>query len=229
MTTQLPIHIGLRFFGEMTASVSHEIKNRMAVINEQAGLLEDFLGMAERGRPLDPDRLKRLAKNVKTQISMADDIIRTMNRFAHSADALWLDADVAEIPLLSAALARRLARSRNIALDAPPPEGPARAETSPFLLMNLIWSCLDGLMAAGLRETEIAIRTEAGPESVRVLLHADAAPETWRELLERDPTASLLAALGAEATVPAEAGSPLTLSLPKKRADFNAAIGASAA
>ena len=227
--TQLPIHIGLRFFGEMTASVSHEIKNRMAVINEQAGLLEDFLGMAERGKPLDPDRLKRLAENVKTQISMADDIIRTMNRFAHSADALWLDADVAAIPPLSAALARRLARGRNITLDAPPPEAPARAETSPFLVMNLIWSCLDGLMAAGLRETEIAIRTEATPEAVRLLLTADAAPETWRTLLDKNPTASLLAALGAEAAVPTEAGRPFTLSLPKKRAESSTTAGASAA
>lgn len=229
MTTQLPIHIGLRFFGEMTASVSHEVKNRMAVINEQAGLLEDLLAMAARGKPLDPDRLKRLAENVKNQVAMADGVIRNMNRFAHSVDALWHDADVAEIPPLSAALAQRQARAKNITLEAPPPKAPARAETSPFLVMNLIWSCLDGLMSAGLRETEIAIRTEAEPESVRVLLNADAAPETWRELLERDPTASLLAALGAEATVPAEAGSPLALALPKKRADFNAATGASAA
>ena len=28
----------LKFFGTVNASISHEIKNRMAVINEQAGL-----------------------------------------------------------------------------------------------------------------------------------------------------------------------------------------------
>lgn len=222
--TQPPIHIGLRFFGETTASISHEIKNRMAVINEQAGLLEDFLGMAARGeKPLDPDRLKRLAENVATQVSLTDGVIRNMNRFARSVDPLWRDADVAEIPPLSAALAQRLAGTRNITLDVPAPQGPARAETSPFLLMNLIWSCLDGLMAAGLRETEIAIRTETTPDTVRLLLTADAAPETWRALMDREPIAPLLAALGAEAEVPAEAGGPLALLLPKKRAESTAA------
>jgi hypothetical protein len=32
---------GLQFFGKMTASISHEIKNVLAIINENAGLLED--------------------------------------------------------------------------------------------------------------------------------------------------------------------------------------------
>ena len=33
---------GLQFFGKMTASISHEIKNVLAIINENAGLLEDL-------------------------------------------------------------------------------------------------------------------------------------------------------------------------------------------
>jgi hypothetical protein len=33
---------GLQFFGKISASVSHEIKNVLAVIGENAGLLEDL-------------------------------------------------------------------------------------------------------------------------------------------------------------------------------------------
>ena len=40
---------GLQFFGKMTASISHEIKNVLAIINENAGLLEDLALMADRG------------------------------------------------------------------------------------------------------------------------------------------------------------------------------------
>ena len=32
---------GFQFFGKMSASISHEIKNALAIINENAGLLED--------------------------------------------------------------------------------------------------------------------------------------------------------------------------------------------
>jgi hypothetical protein len=84
-------------------------------------------------------------------------------------------------------------------------------------------------MAAGLRETGIAIRTEAADEAVHILLTAGAGAETWRGLMEKEPTAPLLAALGAEAQVPAGAGLPLILSLPKKRAEFTAAADAPAA
>ena len=41
--------MGLQFFGRMSASISHEIKNVLAIINENAGLLEDFSLMADRG------------------------------------------------------------------------------------------------------------------------------------------------------------------------------------
>ncbi len=49
---------GLQFFGEMSASISHEIKNVLAIVNENAGLLEDLTLMADRGKPIDPARLK---------------------------------------------------------------------------------------------------------------------------------------------------------------------------
>ena len=57
---------GLSFFGAMTASISHEIKNRMAVINEQAGLLEDLVLMSKKGKALEAERLLQLAGKVKT-------------------------------------------------------------------------------------------------------------------------------------------------------------------
>ena len=40
---------GLAFFGEITASVSHEINNAISIINEYSGLLEDLTYTAERG------------------------------------------------------------------------------------------------------------------------------------------------------------------------------------
>lgn len=50
---------GIQFFGKMSASISHEIKNVLAVINENAGLLEDICFMADRGKPIDTPRLKK--------------------------------------------------------------------------------------------------------------------------------------------------------------------------
>ena len=76
----------LHYFGMVSASVSHELKNVLAILNENAGLLQDFAAMAEQGLPLDPDRIRRLAATMLGQIDRGDAIINRMNRFAHSAD-----------------------------------------------------------------------------------------------------------------------------------------------
>ncbi|MBW2430934.1 MAG: sensor histidine kinase, partial [Deltaproteobacteria bacterium] len=48
---------GLQFFSQISASISHEIKNVLAIINENAGLMEDFTLMEDRGIPIDAARL----------------------------------------------------------------------------------------------------------------------------------------------------------------------------
>ncbi len=133
---------GLQFFGAMTASVSHEIKNRIAIINEQAGLLTDLVQMAENGRALDPQRLERLAAAVKTQVSLTDGIIKNMNQFAHSIDHIRKNLDLKEILNLVVMLFKRNANGSGLRLELRSPQAPVIVETSPFLLMNLIWLCL---------------------------------------------------------------------------------------
>ena len=75
---------GLQFFGRISASISHELKNVLAIVKEKAGLLEDLTLMADRGQPIDPARLKKKAETVKKQIGRPDEILKNMNRFAHS-------------------------------------------------------------------------------------------------------------------------------------------------
>ena len=50
----------LAFFGMISAGMSHEMRNVLSIIGEYAGLLDDFLVAAERGAPLDSDKLRRL-------------------------------------------------------------------------------------------------------------------------------------------------------------------------
>lgn len=144
--TNLAHETGLRFFGAMTASISHELKNCLAIINEQAGLLKDMVRQAERGRELDQARLGRLAESVKGQIARSDAIIRSMNRFAHSVDALWQPANLGDLVPLAATLFRRMAERRNIQIQTELPEQDLTVSTSPFFLLGMIWLCLDRVM-----------------------------------------------------------------------------------
>jgi signal transduction histidine kinase len=138
----------LQFFGKVSASISHEIKNVLAIINENAGLLDDFTFMADRGKPIDPERLKAMADAVKKQIRRADDIIKNMNRFAHSTDHTVSTVDLNETIELFIALTARFAAMKSVQVDLRLPENSAKFQTAPFFLMNLLWMCLDFSMSA---------------------------------------------------------------------------------
>jgi signal transduction histidine kinase len=156
---------GLQFFGKMTASVSHEIKNVLAIINENAGLLEDFALMAEGGAAIEPQRLKTLSHAVMKQVERADTIVKILNRFAHSTDASLQTVDLNDLMQLLAALSNRFAAMRSITLNLKPNQSATAVRTAPFLLMNLLWLCLDFAfdMAGDGQVVELATRkTEAG-------------------------------------------------------------------
>jgi len=135
----------LQFFGKISASASHEIKNVFAVINEAAGLIEDLTLMTEKGMPIEPDRFKRVAKSIQGQIQRGDGIIKNMNAFAHSMDEGTLEIDLEETLGLTVALSTRMADMKQIGLELGECE-PATARLCPFDLMRL----LHGVIAAAL-------------------------------------------------------------------------------
>lgn len=134
---------GFQFFGKMSASISHEIKNALAIINESAGLLEDFSLLADTGRPIDPERLKGLAQSVLKQVQRADGLVKKMNRFAHSADDEIRIFDVGEALELVVSLVQRLAAMREARVDLVMPDHPVMGVANLFLLENIIWLCLE--------------------------------------------------------------------------------------
>jgi len=138
---------GLGFFSKMSASISHEIKNYLAIINEKAGLSNDLLLMADKGRPLDQEMIKDLAQSIVQQVKRADQVVKNMNRLAHSIDEPLCDLDLNETVELLVALCHRFAASKRISLEMSLPAGSVRVESSPFFLMYMIFHYLDRAMS----------------------------------------------------------------------------------
>ncbi|MDP3479263.1 MAG: hypothetical protein Q8R88_05790 [Desulfoprunum sp.] len=134
---------GLRFFGKVSASIAHELKNVLAIINENAGLLEDLSFAAQRGSAIDPERLNRACRQFTKQINRADGIMKNMSRFAHSVDHFASQVDLHELAGLVANLAGRLAAMKKLAIEVEQPNAPVVFSGNPFLLQNLIWLCLE--------------------------------------------------------------------------------------
>lgn len=159
---------GLRFFGEISSSISHEVKNSLAIINENAGLLEDLTTMAEKGGTLDSERLKTLAVKIKTQIQRINDIIHRMNRFASSADESLKKVELNDIVEFVIALSERFAFIRGVTLNHKQSESSEKVISNPFLLENLIWCCLEIAMDAAGDNKTVTILSESTEKGGRV-------------------------------------------------------------
>ncbi|MBW1708415.1 MAG: histidine kinase [Deltaproteobacteria bacterium] len=198
---------GFQFFGEMSASISHEIKNALATINETAGLLEDLTLLLEKGKPLEPERFKILAGRIMKQVQRADTIVKNMNRFAHSTDEPVKDVELGETLELMLTLSERFASMRGVKLEPKSPLGPIAITTIPFFLNHLLWLCVDFAMnAAGQGKTVglLTEETENGPQIRFTRLEGLVGVRTDEFPTQREKT--LLDALKAELKVNTEAG-----------------------
>jgi signal transduction histidine kinase len=129
---------GLQFFGRMSASISHELKNALAIIKENAGLLSDYIHMMGKGMPVGPERFEKIAGRIESQTLRADAIIKNLNQFAHSVDVPAKSVDLNEILELLVALHRRPAAMRQVELGPRPAQSPVVVTTHPFMLLNLL-------------------------------------------------------------------------------------------
>lgn len=114
--------ICVQVFAKISASISHEIKNTLSIINENAGLLDDFAHMAEEGAGVPVERVRAATMTIAKQVDRSNIIMKNLNRFAHSADNYIAHGNLEETLALIDALTSRQAAMKNIAttLQCPP-------------------------------------------------------------------------------------------------------------
>ena len=170
--------IGLAFFGRVSASISHEIKNSLAIINENAGLLEDLTHLAEKGLPLSADRLQRLSKTIKRQVDRADGIVQKMNRFSHTTDKSVQPVNLYETAVFVTDVCDRFISIQNITVNIVPPATPVIVSTGLFYLEHLIWACMDFMMRVAKNGNTITLTFEKQTHGAQIRLSGSGSMET---------------------------------------------------
>lgn len=132
---------GLKFFGEVNASISHELKNILAIISETAGFLDDLTDLAKQGKDLKLSLLEDCSKSIGEDVQRGFTTIKQMNRFAHSVDAPIKEIDLLEALELTVQLSGFLSFASNVQIDNKDKK-PKSILTCPFLLQNLIYQIL---------------------------------------------------------------------------------------
>jgi C4-dicarboxylate-specific signal transduction histidine kinase len=161
----------LAFFGAVTASLSHEINNVVAIVGQLAGLLDDLLYAAQQGRPLNEEKLKEISVKLSSQVDKGKTIIKRLNRFAHSVDEPLKQVDLKELLQLISVIAERFAFLREVKLKADFDGMDSIAvATNPFSLLQAVFFVIQLLLSVAGKNDSISIGMKPEKDGVKILL-----------------------------------------------------------
>ncbi len=134
---------GLKYFGKVNASISHELKNILAIISETAGYLNDLTDLAKQGKDLKLSLLEDCSESIAEDVQRGFTTIKQMNRFAHSVDVPIKEIDLLETLELTVQLSGFLSFASNVQINNDDKDKEAKSIlTCPFFLQNLIYQIL---------------------------------------------------------------------------------------
>ena len=175
------------FMGKVAASLSHEIKNTLAIINESAGLMGDLL---RKDAPEDwpsYSRFNDLLASIEEQVQRSADIVKRLNQFAHSMDKSLADLDLNETVRKTVILAKRFATLRRVNLETQLASKPLHLQSDPFRLLYVIFGFIERAINCSPREAEVSVKTEQSGEMLQVMV-------TDRGTVEVDSIRALISA-----------------------------------
>lgn len=136
----------VRFMGRITAGMTHEIRNVLAIMRESAGLMEDIMALPESKCLPHRERLSRALGVIQQQVERAVELVGRLNRFAHSMDEAWAEVELGELLEQVTGLLARQARNKKVELRPKTQGERIRIKTDPFALGMLVCVCIEHCM-----------------------------------------------------------------------------------
>ncbi len=159
---------GLAFLGAITASLSHELNNAIAIINEHNGLLNDLLAGGQHGIAIEDKKLERATKKIARQVERAQLLIKRLNRFAHSTDAEIREIDVNDMLKDIVELSQRLAGLRMVQLEVTPYREGIRVTSNPLFLQQAVFICFQLFWDDAENNRRVVVVPEPGGQGVKI-------------------------------------------------------------
>lgn len=142
----------IAFIGKMTASITHEMRNVLAIIQESSGLMEDLIDLCQKTPFPYMDKMQDALTHIQGQVKRGVELTDRLNRFAHDSDETIKTIDLNDMVTHLAALSQRHARLKNVLLKAHSPGSAIWVKTSPIQLQMALFAgveCCLSLMATG--------------------------------------------------------------------------------
>ncbi len=158
------------FYGRITASITHEMKNVLAIIKEASGLMQDILAFSKEDTCPHEDKLKDALHTIGEQVKRGVELSSRLNRFAHESEDLIESVDLNDLVAHLVALSTRFAWLKKIDLVFAPSATAIAVQTRPISLQMALFAgiecCFAALPSGG--RIEIKALSENGEKRVIV-------------------------------------------------------------
>jgi signal transduction histidine kinase len=202
----------LTFFGKVSASISHELKNILAIISETAGLLGDLTQKAKRDGKIDLELINTCSNDIVEEIQRGFATIKHMNRFAHSVDHAIESVDLIDVLKLMINLTGFLSFASKVRFDSAEPID-RTIRTCPFRLQNLIYHTLVFAFESVGPDGEIQVSMQREPNGDARFTFAGLGSKSSRPFPE-EKTIKIAASINAEIHATADSQS-INIRLPQ--------------
>jgi signal transduction histidine kinase len=133
----------IALIGRISAAVTHEMRNVLAIIRESSGLMEDILALSEESSFPHRDKFTNALGKIEKHVRRGDEIVTQFNFFAHSMDEPQDRVELNELVSQVAVLMQRFARSMEVTLSAEPLDGAPFVYTNPIRLILALAACVE--------------------------------------------------------------------------------------
>jgi signal transduction histidine kinase len=173
------------FLGKITASMTHEIKNTLAIILESSGLLSDLITLSQEGSFPHKDKFQRVLGNINDQVNRGVDITTRLNQFAHSMDEPQAEVNVADLLERVVLLMRRLAKRQGLELQAEVADRDLSFVSDPFRLQLVLATVVEHLAQSLETGGGIVLKAQSTPGEVTVLMEVQGTKKgEWQGLAD---------------------------------------------
>jgi C4-dicarboxylate-specific signal transduction histidine kinase len=154
----------IAMIGRISAAMTHEMRNILAIIRESSGLMQDILALSEESAFPHRHKFANALGKIEKHVRRGDEIVTQFNAFAHSMDEPRDRVEVKELIGQVAILMQRFARAKQVTLSAETHDRAPSIYTNPLRLMLVLAACVEHLVSQGEPGDAIVIRPDKEKE-----------------------------------------------------------------
>ncbi|MBU3914392.1 hypothetical protein KKA14_02570 [bacterium] len=118
------------FLGRITAGVTHELHNVLAIIKESSGLMNDLILLSDKNPTTLRGQYQKSIKTIESQVNRGVHLLHCLNCLAHSTDHSQTSIDLFQTIDQLVTLTRRFAHSKQILLSVQKPANQFQLRTN---------------------------------------------------------------------------------------------------